>query len=132
MLDLIIFSDNNTDKYQNDFEFEEGCNTIPFDRNNFSSKVIAPIDNKEKRYVQCPSSSVELIDYKNVEKLTNNLDISKNQRYYFFVDGNFIFGDLIEAFVVNRDMLVKELTISTLYLSMDNKVRLFFITQTKR
>lgn len=43
-----------------------------------------------------------------------------SKRFFAIIDGNFIFGDLIEALITQNDWLVDELTISTLSMSNEN------------
>ena len=47
-------------------------------------------------------------------------DILNGQRLFCFVSGRFILGDIIEAFAVDNNLLIKELTISSLSISKDN------------
>ncbi len=60
------------------------------------------------------------LKYKNAEKLAKDLDFKALDRVFVVVDGSFIFGDFIEAFIVNHNILVKEITLSTLSMNQDN------------
>lgn len=44
----------------------------------------------------------------------------KDEAFFSFIPGNFIYGDLIEAFCVENDLLVDEMLISSLSISQDN------------
>lgn len=71
-----------------------------------------------------PKRNTKTILYKNAEKLVDDIDFKQNDRIYVIVDGSFIFGDFIEAFIVKNNILCKELTISTLSLSEGNIISL--------
>lgn len=64
------------------------------------------------------------IMYENAETLAKGITIRKGERYFSFVAGNFVFGDFIEAFCVENDLNVQEMTISTLSLAEENIVSL--------
>lgn len=53
-------------------------------------------------------------------KLAKEITIEKNQRAHFILSGNFIFGDFIEAFFVEKNIKTKKLIISTLSMSQNN------------
>jgi len=95
-----------------------------FDRNHFGPELDV-ISNKEKRHIKCPISKVRFVKFENAKKLSKELLVFKKERYYCIVDGDFIFGDFIEAFITVRNMDVKELTISTSSLSRENVYSLF-------
>ena len=60
------------------------------------------------------------IAYKNAESLAKELNVNKGERYFTFIAGEFIFGDFIEAFCVEKNYHIKSMTISTLSLSEEN------------
>lgn len=60
------------------------------------------------------------INYDNAVKLAQEIDIQENSRYFSFINGNFIFGDFIEALVVEKNYKIDNITISTLSLSEEN------------
>lgn len=60
------------------------------------------------------------IRYDNAEKMAKEIKIGKNDRYFTFISGNFIFGDFIEAFCVQQNYYIKKMTISTLSMSEEN------------
>lgn len=66
---------------------------------------------------ECPASKLK---YSNAEKLAKSLKFDKNIRYDCIVSGNFIFGDFIEAFIVENNAKCKTMTISTLSLDQNN------------
>jgi len=88
----------------------------------FKPRNVAGI--KESRFIE-PHDREELdellIKYANAEKLAADIgDIPLNFRAFVLLDGKFIFGDLIEALIVNNNWQCEELTISTLSMSEDN------------
>lgn len=60
------------------------------------------------------------IKYENAAKLAKQLRLEKNERANVIVPGSFIFGDFIEAFIVEHNAKVKKMIITTLSLSQDN------------
>lgn len=64
--------------------------------------------------------SEEFVIYDNADKLANELIIEDWKRIHVVVDGSFVFGDFIEAFVVNNDYHIKNMTLSTLSMSYEN------------
>jgi len=60
--------------------------------------------------------------YDNASKMVDDTGehIKNGETVYALLSGNFIFGDLIEALAVKYDILIEDLTISTLSISKDN------------
>jgi hypothetical protein len=101
----------------NNFDFDADFNIDDFDGDldidlEFDTRYIKPPKAKE--------ISDQLLKYANAEKLAKDITKLKNHRYFVIVNGSFIFGDFIEAFIVNNNLHVKEITISTLSLSENN------------
>lgn len=91
---------------------------------NFNVDFKAKINNNfDTRYIN-PKWSPELtsaqLKYRNAEKLAEDIILHENSRYFAIIDGSFIFGDFIEALVVNNNLLVEQMLISTLSMSEDN------------
>ncbi len=82
------------------------------------------IINDEARYrkpLHHKHINAKTVSYKNAVKMAKEIGLPKKDESYFsFVSGNFIYGDLIEAFCVENNLLVDEMIISTLSLSQDN------------
>lgn len=80
--------------------------------------------NGSKRYIEPrfePEIPEHRMKYDNAKKLA--LDIGnpcKGSRHYVLIDGRFIFGDFIEALIVENYWDVEEMTISTLSASQEN------------
>lgn len=85
---------------------------------------IAIADNGfNNRYIKAKVSkelSGNKIKYSNALKLAKDIKLDKGIRYNCIVAGNFIFGDFIEAFIVENNAKCKSLTISTLSLDQNN------------
>lgn len=73
-----------------------------------------------QRYCKPAMSKSKNVKYKNASELSKAIEIKQNERYFCIIDGSFIFGDFIEAFIYDRAMKVKELTLSTLSMSQEN------------
>lgn len=75
------------------------------------------------RYIK-PPQSIEIAEtnlkYANAKKLAKDISITNNDRYFVIVNGSFIFGDFIEALIVEKNYHVKSMTISTLSMSENN------------
>lgn len=61
-----------------------------------------------------------MIKYSNALKLAKKVELKEGSRYNCIVAGNFVFGDFIEAFVVNNNAKCINMTISTLSLDQNN------------
>lgn len=73
------------------------------------------------RYIRPPKAKENKnLKYANAEKLAAEIKQLSTYRYFCIVNGSFIFGDFIEAFIVKNNLKVKRLTISTLSLSQNN------------
>lgn len=75
------------------------------------------------RYVKppkCKDVPERLLKYRNAEQLAKDLKPEKGMRVFVMLDGSFIAGDFIEAFCVEHNLHVKQMTISTLSLSQNN------------
>ncbi len=81
---------------------------------------------KSKHRIHSPAFQPEMIPqrvkYKNAIQLAKDIGLLNNPgaRVFAVVDGSFIFGDFIEAFLVTHNMLAKRMVISTLSMSQDN------------
>lgn len=91
-----------------------------FDPIDFEVDINIELDSDIEPPIKINNLSNIYINYSNAEQLANNIDLKRNNRYFSFISGNFIFGDLIEALVVVKNYKIKEMTISTLSLSEEN------------
>ena len=69
-----------------------------------------------------PEMLAHKVKYKNALKLAKDIGIldKDGQRVFAVVDGSFIFGDFIEAYLVTHNPLAKRMVISTLSMSQEN------------
>jgi hypothetical protein len=78
---------------------------------------------QESRYIK-PRLKKEIserrLKYKYAEDLAKDIEISEDARYFVILNGSFIFGDFIEALLVEKNYHVKNMHISTLSLSQNN------------
>lgn len=89
-----------------------------FDDDLFESETTV---RSEIRYMKAKKSSKpKKVKYKYAQDLANDIDFKSLDRVYCVVDGSFIFGDFIEAFVLKNNIKVTELTIETLSMSQEN------------
>lgn len=91
---------------------------------NFNVDFKAKINNNfNTRYIKpkwSPDLTPSQLKYRNAEMLASDIVLHENSRYFAIIDGSFIFGDFIEALVVNNNLLVEQMLISTLSMSEDN------------
>lgn len=71
---------------------------------------------KPKVYTQKP----DFVMYDNAVKLARDIEITEGSRYDVVVNGSFIFGDFLEAFIVRNNAKCRKLTISTLSMNQNN------------
>lgn len=75
------------------------------------------------RYIRppkCKDIPEHRLKFKFAQDAVREMDLQEGCRYFMLVDGTFIAGDLIEALIVEKELKVKTLTISTLSLSENN------------
>lgn len=90
----------------------------------FKSSIFEIRDLEEtSKYIEItkyPYLDEGLVCYENAKLLADNFNLRDNCRYDVLCSGNFIFGDLIEAIIVNNNCYCNNLTISTLSFSYEN------------
>ena len=62
----------------------------------------------------------KFVKYSNAEKLARDLKIGAGERANVIVNGKFEFGDFIEAFIIENNAKVVDMTVSTLSYSQNN------------
>lgn len=69
-----------------------------------------------------PEILAHKVKYKNALQLAKDIGTldKDGQRVFAVVDGSFIFGDFIEAYLVTHNLLAKRMVISTLSMSQEN------------
>jgi hypothetical protein len=78
------------------------------------------LEERQSRYVKPPKVKVVTVNYSNCEELAAKIKITKGSRHLFEISGNFIFGDFLEALIMENDYLVKKLSISSLGINENN------------
>jgi hypothetical protein len=81
-------------------------------QNRVTHRYFAPKKHKE--------ISEKKLKYSDAKKLANDINFNENQRYHVLINGTFFFGDFIEAFIVENNIHVKKMTISTLSMNKNN------------
>lgn len=87
---------------------------------NPSNKNMMGVNTSYSRPRKYASLSERRVKYKNAQDLAAEILYEENGVYHCVVNGTFIFGDFIEAYVVENNFHVKELTISTLGYNQNN------------
>jgi hypothetical protein len=75
----------------------------------------------EKRYkiLKPNNGKIKKVNYKHAKTFAKEILIEEDSRYYCFIDGSFIMGDFIEAYLTTHKKRAK-ITLSTLSLSLEN------------
>lgn len=108
---------NDFNEIENSFNLDES--DFSFD-NDFDE---GGFEVRKTRYIKPPkerSLTYKKLKYRKAIDLAKNLDFKSLDRIFVVVDGSFIFGDFIEAFIIENQIEVIEMTLSTLSLSQDN------------
>ena len=93
----------------------------------FDDDLIAENDFSESKYIkprqqkQFPSN---FIKFQNAQDLAKKIDLQSKENLFCIVDGSFVFGDFILAFLHYHNIKAVRMDISTLSLSMHNIVGL--------
>lgn len=97
-----------------------GIETPDFDTALFN--ILEDEVGEETRYIKPKvyATSSDFVMYDNAVKLARDIEIAEGSRYDVVVNGSFIFGDFLEAFIVRNNAKCKKLTISTLSLNQNN------------
>lgn len=80
-------------------------------------------ETEQKRYINPGRKKItsKPVKYRNAVQLAKQIgNIKRDDRFFIFLDGLFVFGDFIEAWIINNNYNVLEMTISTLSLSENN------------
>jgi hypothetical protein len=67
-----------------------------------------------------PEIKKKNLKYKNAQKLAKDVGTEKGLRAFCVVDGTFIFGDFIEAWITENKLFIRNMYISTLSMSLEN------------
>ena len=117
MEDLTIEDDMDIDDELVEFDLDTEIDGFDISHGATSTRVetaIAPI----MRYPRPPARSVKCERAADLAK--NTPDLQPGEAMYVIVSGNFIFGDYIEALLVEKNAFAEEIMIATLSLGSDN------------
>jgi hypothetical protein len=79
------------------------------------------IDAQSTRYIKPVFySKPAKADYKNAKQLVNEIHLALGEQFHAIVRGDFIFGDFLEALVYEKNVIVKNMHLSTLSMSQNN------------
>ena len=84
--------------------------------------VLSDDEGEETRYIKPKvyTRKPDFVMYDNAVKLARDIEMTGGSRYDVIVNGSFIFGDFLEAFIVRNNAKCKKLTISTLSMNQNN------------
>jgi len=106
------------DDFKIDDFFDGDSTELDFDVDDFN---LIDSDDTDPRLVKPSFSKVPIrVDYKNAEKLVDQIRLFPGEQLHTIVSGTFVFGDFIEALVYNKNVIVKNMYISTLSYSQEN------------
>jgi hypothetical protein len=100
-------------------DFNELDLNFNFDDNGFEMLNFDLDEETRYEILQVKKRKTKNVEYKYAQDFAKEIKIEKDSRYYAFIDGSFIFGDFIEAYLVGNDIKAK-VTLSTLSLSQEN------------
>ena len=81
------------------------------------------IESEQKRYINPgkKNKTTKPVKYRHAYDLAQQIgNFKKDDRYFIMLDGNFVFGDFLEAWIIGNKYNVLDMTISTLSLSQNN------------
>ena len=81
------------------------------------------IESEQKRYINPgrKDKTTRPVKYRHAHDLAKRIgNFKKDDRYFIMLDGNFVFGDFLEAWIIQNQYNVLDMTISTLSLSQNN------------
>lgn len=78
------------------------------------------------------NSIPKVVQYDNAQQLANRVKLFPGEQLHGIVDGSFIFGDFIEALIMEKDVVCHEMHLSTLSMSQNNIDSLVNLFQAKR
>lgn len=77
-------------------------------------------DETETRVIKPRIAKPRKVAYRHAVDMANDIELTEGANYYALVSGDFIFGDLLEALIIDKETHIKRLDIATLSLSQDN------------
>lgn len=112
--DLDDWIDEEDDDEEPDFELD-------FDLDDFAPSIM-----EDKRPTRIMKPRIDLqairhhVAFTNAEEFVQKIDLSPGARTFAWLNGNFVFGDILEALIMERNVLPKNIYLSTLSISQEN------------
>lgn len=103
---------------QFNFDFDFGSMDFDFDISGFD--MVKEDDKTINGFCNPKIMKPKRVMYDNAIEMAKQIKLEKDMSLYSIVSGNFIFGDLIEALIIENQIKVKRLYINTLSLSENN------------
>ena len=98
--------------------FAEDDTELEFNINDFD---MVDIGESPTRYIKPKFNRVPMVvRYTHAAELAKSISLLPGEQVHGIVPGNFIFGDFIEALLVEKEVICKEMQIATLSLSQSN------------
>lgn len=114
ILDDLDWIDEEDDDEDPDFELD-------FDLDDFAPAIM-----EDKRPTRIMKPRIDLraikhhVAFTNAEEFVQKIDLSPGARTFAWLNGNFVFGDILEALIMERNLLPKNIYLSTLSISQEN------------
>lgn len=111
---------------QDDFDFSDDVfdlDVAEFEGLEDPDELDFTFETDQQRYINPGKKKVgtKRVKYRNALQLAKEIGtIKRDDRYFVFLDGLFVYGDFIEAWIIENQYNVLEMTISTLSLSQNN------------
>jgi len=93
---------------------------VSFKKSDFGKSASAGFTSRYTRPPKSKEIPEKRLKYKFAEDLAKDLFPEKGMRVFVFLDGTFVAGDFLEAWMVEHNIVAKELTISTLSMNENN------------
>ena len=100
-------------------DFLDGDSTeLDFDLGDFD---FTDIDDTNSRHIKPRFSKVPIkVNYSYARDMAKDIKLTRGEQIHAIVGGNFVFGDLLEALLVEKKVIADEMFVSTLSLSQEN------------
>jgi len=110
--------DTNIDAIDISAYFEDDDTALDFDISDFD---MVDLGEEPTRYVKVKFNSRPiLVRYSHAAELAKAIKLFPGEQLHCIVPGNFIFGDFIEALLVEKEAICEEMHIATLSMSQNN------------
>ncbi len=112
--------DNSKDQQTFGLDFDLDFDLSDFEILSKSMESLGHTPEQQQRILQPRIDKDEIqkfVMFENADEFADQIDFSGKTRTYAWISGNFIFGDIIEALVLRRNISVKKLYIASLSFS---------------